>query len=305
MDRKSYMDIQRMSAKNFAGFRKGDHIVVQEKIDGANFSIAYDCERDTVAAFSRNKELSSSETLRGAYGWSQNLDKDLVRDVLGNNLVLFGEWLVSHTVVYPQERYGNAYFYDVWDKQSNEYLCQDDVKEIVSRLSLTYVPVFYEGEFIDWGHICSFVGKTDLGGEYGEGVVVKNMTTLNNECGDNKFYLKVVGEKFMERKPVKKNVSVEDISKREEAASLVESVVTRARVEKILHKMVDEGIIDQDWDQRDMQVIAKNLCKRVYEDCVKEECDIVNSIGDAFGRLVSKYSMKIARDILQERYSVI
>ena len=47
-----------------------------------------------------------------------SLDKELVKEVLGAKLVLFGEWLVSHTIVYPDDRYQNAYFYDVWDTDS-------------------------------------------------------------------------------------------------------------------------------------------------------------------------------------------
>ena len=35
------MNISRLKTKDLPGFRVGDHIVVQEKIDGANFSIRY------------------------------------------------------------------------------------------------------------------------------------------------------------------------------------------------------------------------------------------------------------------------
>ena len=38
------------------------------------------------------------------------LDKELIKDILGSRLILFGEWLVSHTVVYPDDKYKNAYF---------------------------------------------------------------------------------------------------------------------------------------------------------------------------------------------------
>ena len=115
MKQKHFMDIERLKEKFGEGFRVGDHIVIQEKIDGACFSIRYDEETDTVAAFGRNNPLDFKNNLRGAYEWSQKLNKDLVKEVLGNNKVLFGEWLVPHTIVYPKERYNNAYFYDVYD----------------------------------------------------------------------------------------------------------------------------------------------------------------------------------------------
>ena len=43
--------------------------------------------------------------------------------------------------------------------------------EIIDKLGLTYVPVFYKGEFISWEECMKYVGQTQLGGEYGEGIV--------------------------------------------------------------------------------------------------------------------------------------
>jgi hypothetical protein len=54
-----------------------------------------------------------------------------------------------------------------------------DVVEFVEKHNLLMVPVFYVGPFISWGHVESFVGQTKMGGDRGEGVVVKNQTTLN------------------------------------------------------------------------------------------------------------------------------
>lgn len=85
------MDIERLKEKYVDGFRSGDNIVVQEKIDGANFSIRYDGKLDSVIAFSRNKTLELGNNLRGAQEWSQKLNKDLIHNVLGNTLVLFGK----------------------------------------------------------------------------------------------------------------------------------------------------------------------------------------------------------------------
>ena len=41
MQQRKYMNISRLKTKDLPGFRVGDYIVVQEKIDGANFSIRY------------------------------------------------------------------------------------------------------------------------------------------------------------------------------------------------------------------------------------------------------------------------
>ena len=252
------MDIERLKDTYVDGFQKGDHIVVQEKIDGANFSIRYDEETDSIRAFSRKKILDLGNNLRGAWEWSQKLDKWLVKKVLGANLVLFGEWLVSHTIVYPDNRYQNAYFYDVWDAESERYLEQDKVEDIVKQLNLIYVPVFYKGDFESWEHLKQFVGRTDLGGQSGEGIVVKSMTRLNDPNTRLPFYTKIVADKFAEKKSVKK-FDEGKLERRAKLQAIVESVVTEGRVTKLVHKMVDEGIIPENWSEHDMGTIAKNI----------------------------------------------
>ena len=281
------MDIERLKQIHIDGFVKGDHIVVQEKIDGANFSIRYDAENDIIAAFSRKNPLSFENNLRGAWQWAQKLDKYLVKNVLGENLILFGEWLVSHTIVYPEDKYQNAYFFDVYDLNTGSYLPQNEVMDIINRLELNYVPVFYDGEFQSWEHIQQFVGRTDLGGESGEGVVVKNMTRLP-------FYTKIVGERFSEKKHTKK-VKLDKMAEIERLQEIVKTVVTEARVVKLVHKMVDDGIIPENWDEHDMGTIAKNIGKAVYYDCLKEEPEVVDEVGEHFGKVSQRLAMQIVR----------
>lgn len=297
MEQKKFMDIERLKDKYVDGFHKGDYIIVQEKIDGANFSIRYDAEEDIIAAFSRKNFLSYENNLRGALQWAQKLNKELVKEVLGTNLILFGEWLVPHTIVYPSDSYRKAYFYDVFDVETEQYLEQDRVKDIVNQLGLIYVPVFYEGEFISWEHLREFVGRTDLGGENGEGIVVKNMTRLNDPNTILPFYIKIVGDKFAEKKSIKK-VDTNKLEERVKLQTIVESIVTEGRVTKLVHKMVDEGVIPEDWDEHDMGTIAKNIGKEVYYDCVKEEPEIVDQVGEMFGKLANVTAMRIVRGML-------
>lgn len=303
MNQKSYIDIQRLKPDIADGFRAGDHIVVQEKIDGANFSIRYDAEDGTIKAFSRKTLLSPTNNLRGAFEWSQRLDPQKVKDVLGENQVLFAEWLVPHTVAYPSERYQQAYCYDIYDLETQGYLSQDVVKEKVDRLGLTYVPVFFDGEFTSWEDILKYVGVTALGGEMGEGIVVKNQTRLNDPELRIPFYTKIVAEKFCETKAHKsrKPVDPDALLAREQAKAVTESIVTEARVRKLLHKMVDNGIIPENWDEHSMAVIAKNIGRDVYDDCLKEEPETVALVGDSFGKLASSTTMRIVREILKEK----
>ena len=302
MVHKRFMDISRIKENYANGFNKGDYIVIQEKLDGSNCAIRYDSETDEIIAQSRKNILSLSNNLRGFWEWSQTLDKKLVKSILGDNLVLFGEWLVPHSVKYPEERYNHAYFYDVYDTSTETYLSQDKVRDIIAVLGLTYVPVFYRGEFVSWEECMKYVGQTKLGGEYGEGIVVKNMTRLNDPNTRSPFYLKIVGEKFTETKGQKhvKVVDPEKLKSMEENKALAETIVTEARVAKLLNKFVDEGILPEDWGAKEMSIVAKNLPKAVYEDCVKEEPDTVKQIGN-FGKVANGIAMQIARNIMEQR----
>lgn len=294
------MDIQRIKENYAEGFHKGDEIVIQCKIDGANAAIRYDSETDSIVAQSRKNILSLSNNLRGFWEWSQTLDKELVKSVLGDTLVAFCEWAVKHSVEYPLEVYNKAYFYDVYDTVTETYLPQNKVKEIVEKLGLIYAPTHYVGEFISWEHCMSFMDKIVMGGEIEEGIIVKNQTRLNDPNNRQPFYLKIVGEKFTETHKSKKPISPEQLQAMEEGKALAETIVTPARVEKLLNKFVDEGILPEDWSNTEMPIIAKNLTKSIYDDCVKEEPETVKQINN-FGKVANSIAMQIAREIMENR----
>ena len=302
MTHKKFMDIERIKESNTSGFNKGDHVVIQEKIDGANIAIRYDSVTDTIIAQSRKQILNSDNNLRGFYEWSQTLDKELVASVLGDNFILFGEWLVPHSIKYPDDKYNHVYFYDVYDTSTGQYLPQSTVDATIDLLNLDYVPVFYDGEFISWEHCMGFVGRTDLGGEMGEGIVIKNQTRLNDPNTRSPFYLKIVCEKFTETKGQKhvKVIDPEKLKSMEENKALAETIVTEARIAKLLNKFVDEGILPEDWGAKEMPIVAKNLTKAVYDDCAKEEPDTVKQI-ENFGKVANGIAMQTARNIMEQR----
>lgn len=214
-------------------------------------------------------------------------------------------WLVSHTVKYPDDKYNNFYSYDIYDTEKEQYLLQSEVKEIVSRLGLIYVPVFYEGKFISWEHCMSFVGQTQMGGDIGEGIVIKNQTRLNDPNGRLPFYIKIVGDKFQETKKIKKKKpNPQDLEMINQNLELAKTIITRARIEKLLNKFVDEGILPEKWGAKEMPIVAKNLTKAVYDDCVKEEPDTVKQISN-FGKVANKICMQIAKEIMVKRENMV
>ncbi|MDE6708811.1 MAG: RNA ligase family protein [Oscillospiraceae bacterium] len=299
---KHYMDIEVLKPEMKDMFHEGDKIIIQEKIDGSNVSFQYDSETDSIQCFSRNQILSAENTLRGYYEWVQKLDKELVKLVLGDKLRMFGEWLVKHTVKYPEKRYNTVYCFDVFDTENKCWLPQNEVKSLADKLGLNYVPVFYEGKFTAWEDYNYLVGKTEMGGELGEGIVIKKQNNLS----DNIAYTKIVHERFKEvwKKVRHHSESSEEKREKKRLEELTETVVTPARVEKILYKLVDEGILPEDFSMKDMKMIYKTLPSAVYHDCVKEVPEVVNQI-ENFGKFSNSICIRLAKEILKKREDII
>jgi hypothetical protein len=130
--------------------------------------------------------------------------------------------------------------------------------------------------------------------------VVKNQTKLNNPNSRFPFYTKIVGNKFAEKKSVKPFDHTK-IQRQAELVATVETVVTPARVQKQIFKLIDEGNLPEDWQPCDMKIIAENMGSMIYKDCLKEEPEVVEKVGKSFGAIAYKVAMEIATQILKEK----
>lgn len=240
------------------------HIVIWEKLDGANSSV--EMIEGELKCYSRNTELDENNTLRGFYNWAQDHFMRVGDGWLSDGLVLYGEWLVKHKLDYG-ENANKFYLFDAYDKNKEEYVGIERIKAIAEAHNLKLAPIFYEGEFQSIEHIQSFVGKSELG-EVGEGVVVKNYD-YRDRFG-NQVFTKFVSEEFTEMMQTKKhNVK----PKTDPLTQFVESALTEARVSKMIHKLVDEGLLVEDYAIEDMGTILRGLGSSVYDDIMEEESD--------------------------------
>lgn len=297
---KKYKDIERLKDKYAPAFKSGEHITITEKIDGANASIVVN-EDGTLTACSRRNELNQNNTLQGFYDFVQTLDASIVSAALTSRYILFGEWLVKHTIRYPEDKMKQFYVFDVFDTETEQYMPWDFTKQIAEFIGLKTVPVFYDGPFISWEHIYSFVGKTEMGGEpTGEGVVIKSQDRLDNKFSGTPEYVKIVAKEFSEvhqSKP-QKEIDPAKVAAKQAAEDLAATIVTARRVEKAIQKLVEDGIVPEDWDEKSLGVIAKHLPRAVYNDCVKEEPETVAQI-ENFGKICGSLTMKLAREAVK------
>lgn len=302
MDQKKYVDIERLKDKYAMAFKTGEHITVSEKIDGANASIRYDAETGSLAAFSRRQRLTEDNNLQGFYAYVLTLDPVKWADVTSNGrFIVFGEWLVKHTIKYPDDLMHKFYVFDVWDTEADQYVPWFLTYQIAQALGLKTVPIFYDGEFTSWEDLYALVGRTEMQAEpTGEGIVIKSQDRLDNKFSGTPAYVKIVAKEFSEvhqSKP-QKEIDPAKIAAKQAAEAQVETIVTQRRVEKTIQKFVEDNLIPEDWDEKSLGAIAKILPRAVYDDCVKEEPEIVAQI-ENFGKLCAQVAMKHARALVK------
>ena len=294
--------------KNTGAFEVGDIIQISTKIDGANASIAWDETTGKLEIFSRTNLLDGPGALRGFYDYIKtevepkflkHLDDDEITNL--KNYVIFGEWCVSHTVQYNKDWYNKWRVYDIWDKTLGRYLCQQGIQNICHKLGLEYIEELYFGPFISWDHCRSFMGKSKAYGPAQEGIVIKNQSKLFGVETNGPVYIKIVDEKFKESqhsKKEKKPLDPEAEAAKAEAAKLAASIVTEARVRKLILKLVDEGLVPAELQPKDMGAVMKQLPKRCFADCLKEEPETVKQLGKFAGKLIAAETAKQARKII-------
>lgn len=299
---KKYMDIERLKDKYATAFVPGESITITEKVDGANASITYNPKDDVIDAFSRRNKLGFDLTLEGFYNFSQKLDKNTIKEATENGkYIIFGEWLIRHSIRYPEDRMKHFYVFDVYNTETQEYMPWEVTMKIADFCGLETVPVFYDGKFQSWEHVNTFLGYTEMGAApTGEGIVVKSQDRLNNKSSKTPCYVKIVTKEFSEVHNSKKEhreVDPEKLAQVQKDWETVGTVVTKRRVEKIIQKFIEDEIIPRDYDEHDFGHIAKILPKALYEDCLKEEPETVQSV-ENFGKICAKLGMQFVRELV-------
>lgn len=287
--------------KNTDAFEPGDIIQITTKIDGANASIAWDETTGKLEIFSRTNLLDSPGALRGFYDYIKTVVEPKANWSIYKDFVFFGEWCVGHTCKYDPSWYNKWRVYDIWCKSAGCYVSQERVKATCKHLGLEYIEELYFGPFISWDHCRSFLSKSTAYGNEQEGIVIKNQSKLKNENSRAPAYLKIVNEKFKEaqhstkeKKPVDPAVEAE----KAEAAKLAASIVTEARVRKLILKLIDEGKLPAELQPKDMGAVMKLLPKMCFDDCLKEEPETIKQLGEHAGKCIAAEAAKHARKIV-------
>lgn len=250
-----------------------DPVTIQEKIDGANVSMWFDGKK--VKCGTRTRELPDDESFNG-FVEAVKANKKLAKWLKNNPTVrLYGEWLVKHTITYPDTAYKKIYLYDVIDETKNEedrvYWSQPDVEKLATELDLEYPQIFITDKMVTISEINEFVGKTLVpDAANGEGVVIKN-PKFRDKWG-NHCYAKVVHEKFKESNAIIFGGNNKHSDSYWEMY-VVNKYCTLGRVQKIMQKLQAET------DRRLDKIHTKEISGRCMHDMITEEAwEIFNKV---------------------------
>lgn len=256
MEFRKYNKIHRLGKEEVDGILDGVcHI--QEKIDGANASIWID-EEGMIQCGSRNRHLIDDD-FNGFVSFVRNHPGIYEYFSWYPNSILYGEWLVKHTINYREDAYKKFYLFDIYDGFS--FLDPAEVIRASDCYKIERIPYIGVLNNPSIDQLKEFVGKS-LFGDRGEGVVIKNMN-FRNKFGDL-CYAKLVSESFKEDNLLAFNDNdkhSEDYNER----YFVNKYMTLGRVQKVIDKIQPE--INE---RLDMKHIPR-VCNSAYHDMLTEE----------------------------------
>jgi hypothetical protein len=138
----------------------GRHLVVEEKMDGANAALRFDTA-GTLLLQSRGHYLQGGAREKHFdlfKRWASSHARAL-HARLGHRYILYGEWLYAkHTIFYDALPH---YFleFDVVDTQDGTFLSTAHRRELLDGAPIVSVPVLYEGALRADGALTALIGR--------------------------------------------------------------------------------------------------------------------------------------------------
>jgi hypothetical protein len=184
--KKAYIHLERLGKTEVEGITIGECYIFP-KLDGTNGVIWY--EDGLVKAGSRNRELSESSDNQGFLNKFVKDNYSVLNKLLSSNpeLILYGEWLVPHTVKnYRDEAWRKFFIFDVYDTGAMSFLHYETYRPLLSGTGLDIIPPLViikdPTEEQLWHQVNQNTYMMKAGNFIGEGIVIKNYS-FKNEFG--------------------------------------------------------------------------------------------------------------------------
>lgn len=243
-----------------------DAVLVQEKVDGSQFSFG----KIDGQVFARSKNVNLD--LDAPEGMFREAIEQVnrVADMLEDGWTYRGEYLKSpkhNTLAYQRIPINHIILFDI-DMGMEDYVDPYTMRNWASELGFEVVPALYYGMVTGVDMIHQFMSRESVLGGPIEGVVIKNYHKYNAE---KKLLLgKHVSEAFKETND--KNWKAQKAGQRDIIEAITEQLATERRWQKAVEHLRDAGQLEN--SPRDIGLLIKEVPADIlaeHEQTIKEE----------------------------------
>lgn len=251
------------------------------KLDGTNSSVWVESTTEPhpyqvgawfkVCAGSRNRKLSIDNDNAG---FLTEIEKTIsYRGQMGHklyvflldhpNFILYGEWLVPHTIKnYRDDAWRKFYIFDVYNRETEKFLSYDEYQPLLETAGLDYIPCIQKiknGSYDHFLHAAKSNSYLLPEGAAGEGVVIKNYEWVDKR---DVTWAKIVLAEFKDE--FHKVMGANLLENKTGAQQIADMACTKVLVEKEFAKIVNAN---GGWSSKNIP----ELLGKVYYCVVTEE----------------------------------
>ena len=178
---RKYDKVMRLGKEDVEGILDGV-VYIQEKLDGANCAVYYDNLLQEIVICSHSREIARiGETkekiideFRGLVQYIRDSKEILEMIKKGTDYIFYGEWLIKHTVDYPEELCKQIYFFDIYNKTNKEYIDLELAIEVFEKYGVKYLPIMAKVKHPQVDDVKKYLTvNTFKGSPQQEGIVIK------------------------------------------------------------------------------------------------------------------------------------
>ncbi len=281
-----------------------DEIVIQEKVDGANFRFFITKEGNVIFG-SRSQELGEDKDhkyeknfqrcIKFIFEKIEDLKKDGGKLDEIHNFIFYGECMVKHTMNYDWEKIPPFLGFDVYDASPNRpncYLHYKEAENLFKSMGLEFVPIIKECKAKDIKKVDDdFVPESKYASISSEDKQCEGIVFKNYSKG---IFAKYVREKFRE-----KNRKVFGEGKKwaktdDEYFTAV--YCTNARIDKCIFKLIDDGrTLGMEMMGDLLNMVYKDIWEEHWQEIAfsKKKTDLLG-----FKKLVSRRCLEVLKQAI-------
>jgi len=221
------------------------------KLDGTNASVwceDWNLEEGAciISTGSRNRELTNSDNDNAGFkqyvqSYKQPFWK-FFQNVHHLNYILYGEWLVPHTIkTYREDAWRRFWIFDVYDRSTGKFLPYEVYQSLLETYGLDYIPCikkFKNGSYDNFLHEAQNNSHFLLPeGSKGEGIVIKNYDWTNKF--QQVTWAKIVLNEFKDKFHATMGANLQEVGS--PAQVICDFACTPHLIEKEYAKIVNEN----------------------------------------------------------------